>query len=126
MNRVALAALLLLATSAQAQYNGPAPTPAPTAAAVPAPKPTPEEIAFAQLPLDIQQMLSGMTPAQAMRTVEQARQQLIALGVPNPSSEQFRGTLGAVLNNTQYISASAGATTFPPLSPLVPPSSLQR
>ena len=49
-----------------------------------------------------------------------------ALGVPYPSQEQFRTTLGAVLGNTQYVSVSAGATTFPPLSPLVTPPSLQR
>jgi hypothetical protein len=126
MKRFGLVTLLLLSSAAGAQYDVPAPAPASVAAAVPAPMPTAEEMAFAQLPADIRQMLSGMTAAQAMRTVDQARQHLIALGVPNPSPEQFRATLGAVLGNTQYVSASAGATTFPPLSPLVTPPSLQR
>ena len=120
MNRFALAALLLFTAGAYAQYEAPVP------AQPQALQPTAEEMAFAQLPADIRQMLSGMTAAQALRMVDQARQQLIALGVPNSSPEQFRTTLGAVLNNTQYVSASAGATTFPPLSPLVPPPALQR
>jgi hypothetical protein len=112
----------------QAQYAAPAPVPEQAAAAAPAPKPTPEELAFARLPADIQQMLSGtgMTAAQALRMVEQARQNLIALGVPNPTPEQFRTTLGYLLSGSTYVSASAGATTFPPLSPLVPPPALQR
>ena len=118
MKRFVLVTLFLLSSAAGAQYDAPAPTPAPT--------PTVEEMAFAQLPADIRQMLSGMTAAQAMRAVDQTRQQSIALGVPYPSPEQFRTTLGAVLGNTQYVSVSAGATTFPPLSPLVTPPSLQR
>jgi len=118
MNRFVFAALLLFATGAYAQYAAPVPAQAL--------QPTAEEMAFAQLPADIRQMLSGMTAAQAMRMVDQTRQQSIALGVPNPTPEQYRTTLGAVLSNTQYVSASAGATTFPPLSPLVPPPSLQR
>jgi hypothetical protein len=126
MNRFLLGSLFLVCGTANAQYDVPSPAPGPAAVTLPAPKPTPEEIAFAQLPADIQQMLPGMTPAQAMRMVDQARQQLIALGVPHPTREQFRTTLGAVLNDTPYVSASAGATTFPPLSPLVPPPSLQR
>jgi hypothetical protein len=105
--------LMLLATGAYAQ----------TPAATPAPKPTPEELAFAQLPADIRQTLSFMTPAQAMQTIAQTGQQAIALGVPNPTQEQFRATLGALLRSpyTGYTSASAGATSFPPLSPLVAP-----
>jgi hypothetical protein len=87
-------------------------------------KPTPEELAFARLPADIQQMLAGLTPAKALQMVEQARQQLVALGVPNPSPEQFRTTLRYVLDGATYVSASAGATPFPPLSPLVPPPQL--
>ncbi|TAK81582.1 MAG: hypothetical protein EPO20_26160 [Betaproteobacteria bacterium] len=87
----------------------------------PALPPTPEEIAFARLPADIQQMLAGMTAAEAMQTVAQAHQQAIALGLPNPTPVQFRTTLGALLNSQDYTSASAGATSFPPLSPLVPP-----
>ena len=89
----------------------------------PASKPTPEELAFERLPVETRQMLRHLTPAQAMQTVAQAGQHAIALGNPNPSAEQLRGTLGAVLSgpNSAYTSASAGQTTFPPLSPLVPP-----
>ena len=84
-------------------------------------KPTADEIAFARLPPDLQQRLGGMTAAQAMQTIAQTGQQAIALGVPAPSPEQFRTTLGAVLNASTYVSASAGMSTFPPLSPLVAP-----
>jgi len=89
----------------------------------PVPKPTPEELAFERLPAEIRQMLRHMPATQAMQTVAQAGQHAIALGNPHPSAEQFRGTLGAVLNGSYggYTSASAGATSFPPLSPLVPP-----
>lgn len=89
----------------------------------PAPKPTPEELAFERLPAEIRQMLRHMPAAQAMQTVAQAGQHAIALGNPQPSAEQFRGTLGAVLSApySGYTTASAGATTFPPLSPLVAP-----
>jgi hypothetical protein len=87
------------------------------------PKPTPEELAFAQLPADIRQMLAHMTPAQAMQTVAQAQQHTIALGNPRPTPEQFRAALSALLGSSYstYTSASAGATSFPPLSPLVAP-----
>jgi len=109
MNRLLVAAwMLFAATAAWAQE-------------LPAPPPTPEEIAFARLPADIRQMLAGMTAAQAMQTVAQANQQAIALGLPNPTPEQFRTTLGALLGSQTYTSASAGATSFPPLSPRVPP-----
>jgi len=103
--------LLLVSTAAQAQ--------APQAVVLP---PTPEQVAFARLPADIQRMLGGMTPAQAMQTIAQTGQQSIALGNPQPTQEQFRGTLGALLSpSSGYVSASAGATSFPPLSPLVAP-----
>ncbi|HEY1288728.1 MAG TPA: hypothetical protein VGF58_10425 [Burkholderiales bacterium] len=96
-----------------------------TAAAVSAQTraPTPEEQAFARLPRDIQQMLSNMTPAQAMQAIAQTEQHSIALGNPQPGQDQFRSTLGALLAspNSTYVSGSAGATTFPPLSPLVAP-----
>ena len=86
-------------------------------------KPTPEELAFERLPVEIRQMLRHLSPAQAMQTVAQAGQHAIALGNPQPSADQFRGTLGAVLSArySGYTSASAGATSFPPLSPLVAP-----
>ena len=87
------------------------------------PPPTAEELAFARLPADIRQRLAGYTPAQAMQIVAQTGQHAIATGNPQPSAEQFRSTLGAVLNSSysNYVSASAGASSFPPLSPLVAP-----
>jgi hypothetical protein len=111
MNRLLVAALMLFAaTPAWAQE-------------LPAAPPTPEEIAFARLPGDIRQMLAGMPAAQAMQTVAQARQHTIALGMPSATPDQFRTALGALLNApySTSVSASAGATSFPPLSPLVPP-----
>jgi hypothetical protein len=89
----------------------------------PAAKPTAEEVAFAQLPADIRQMLAHMSPAQAMQTIAQTGQHAIALGNPRPTHEQFRAALGALLGSPYgtYVSASAGATSFPPLSPLVAP-----
>ena len=85
--------------------------------------PTPEEVAFNRLPADVRQRLSHLPPAQAMQIVAQTGQHAIALGTPRPSAEQFRSTLGAVLSApySTYTSASAGQTSFPPLSPLVPP-----
>ena len=115
MNRFAIAGLLFLATSGWAQ--------SPAQPPVVVREPTPEEAAFARLPPDLQRLLSGMTPAQAMQTIAQAGQQSIATGNPRPTQEQFRSTLGAVLGSSYsgYVSASAGATSFPPLSPLVAP-----
>jgi hypothetical protein len=83
--------------------------------------PSPEEQAFVRLPADIQSMLAGVPAAEALQKVEFAQQQLIALGVPYPSPEQRRAVLQRVLNPRYGVveSASAGATTFPPLSPLV-------
>jgi hypothetical protein len=89
--------------------------------------PSPEERAFAQLPPEIQSLLSGMPPREALVKVEYAQQQLIALGNPYPSVAQLRATLENVLAPQgggyyrSVSSASAGATTFPPLSPLVSP-----
>ena len=118
MSRFAFFLLAVLANAAQAQGYSPA---APAAQAPRAP--TADEQAFARLPADVRQMLSGMTAAQAMQTVQLTSQHLIALGVPNPSPEQFRATLRAVLAppSSSVGSASAGATSFPPLSPLVAP-----
>ena len=114
MNRLICAFLLTLSATALAQ-NG-----AQQAAQRP---PTPEELAFARLPGELQQMLGGMTPAQAMQTVAQAGQHAIALGTPQPTYEQFRSALGALIASpySTYTSANAGATSFPPLSPLVAP-----
>ena len=110
MNRFAVLSLLF-ATTAAAQ--------SPTD---PAQKLAPEEIAFARLPAEVRRMLAHLPAAQAMQTVAQTGQHAIALGNPYPTPEQFRGTLGAVLASPYsagYTSASAGATSFPPLSPLV-------
>jgi hypothetical protein len=92
-------------------------------------QPTAEEQAFARLAPDIRQMLGHLTAAQAMQTVRQAEQHLIALGMPYPSPEQFRTVLQALVQPplSSVGSASAGATSFPPLSPLVaPPPPLPR
>ena len=86
--------------------------------------PTPDEAAFARLPSDLQAMLKHLPPREALRRVELARQNLIALGVPNPSHEQLRSTVARLEGGAGGYSvegASAGATTFPPLSPLVSP-----
>jgi hypothetical protein len=94
----------------------------------PQPRPTAEELAFARLAPDIQAMLGHLTAARAMQTVRQTEQHLIALGMPNATGEQFRIVLRALLQPpmSSVGSASAGATSFPPLSPLVapPPPSL--
>jgi|SRR5688500_2142492 hypothetical protein len=121
MNRFAFVFLLLAAPAAWAQ----------TPLQPQPPRPTAEELAFARLPADVRGMLSGLTPAQGVQAVGQANQHLIALGIPNPTPEQFRGTLRNLLGATSYGSpsssfssvgsASAGATSFPPLSPLVAP-----
>jgi hypothetical protein len=112
MTRALLLLLLLLSTSAPAQ--------APQQQQLP--PPTPEEVAFARLPADIRQRLAGYTPAQAMQIVAQTGQHAIATGNPYPSAGQFRSTLGALLDSySTYTSASAGETSFPPLSPLVAP-----
>ena len=114
MRRLMLAFLLSMSATALAQNGPQAPAPRP---------PTPEELALARLPAELQQMLAGMTPAQAMQTVALAGQHAIALGTPQPTYEQFRSALGALLQSpyASYASASAGATSFPPLSPLVAP-----
>lgn len=82
-------------------------------------RPTPEERAVAQLPPGIRSLVRDMPPKQALRTVELADQQLIALGTPYPTLEQRRQMVERVRYGVGYVSASAGATTFPPLSPLV-------
>jgi hypothetical protein len=113
MIRLVLSVLLSTAAAALAQAP----------AEIPAPKPTPEELAFARLPADIRHLLAGMSAAQAMQTVAQTHQHAIALGIPRPTPEQFRAALGALLSSpySTYTSASAGASSFPPLSPLVAP-----
>lgn len=86
-------------------------------------RPSPDEAAFARLPADLQAMLKHLPPREALQKVEFARQNLIAVGVPNPTPEQLRATVARVLQPgyASVESASAGATSFPPLSPLVSP-----
>ncbi|HEX6265947.1 MAG TPA: hypothetical protein VFZ81_03525 [Burkholderiales bacterium] len=86
-------------------------------------RPSADEAAFSRLPPDLQAMLEHLPPREALQKVEFARQNLIALGVPNPSPEQLRATVARVIGPSYgpVEGASAGATTFPPLSPLVPP-----
>lgn len=82
-------------------------------------QPTREEQALAALPGDIRAALAGLPPKEALRTVELADQQLIALGTPYASLERRRELVSRVRYGAGYVSASAGETTFPPLSPLV-------
>jgi hypothetical protein len=81
--------------------------------------PTQEELAVASLPPDLRGALAGLPPKQALRTLELADQQLIALGTPYASPDRRREMVGRVRYGEGYVSASAGATSFPPLSPLV-------
>ncbi len=86
-------------------------------------RPSADEQAFARLPADVQSLLSGLPATEALQKVELARQHLIALSISDPSPEQRRALLQRVLNPgyASVESASAGATTFPLLSPLVAP-----
>jgi hypothetical protein len=89
--------------------------------------PTPDELAFARLPRDVQVLMSGLPAREALQKYDYARQNLIALGTPNPSPERLRAQIEAVLapRYAAVQSASAGATSFPPLSPLVPAISFE-
>jgi hypothetical protein len=89
--------------------------------------PTPDEIAFARLPGDVQALLAGMPAREALQKLDFARQNLIALGSPEPTPERLRAQVEAVLSPryTAVRSASAGAMTFPPLSPLVPANAFE-
>jgi hypothetical protein len=84
--------------------------------------PSPEEIAFGRLPQDLQVLLGGLSAREALQKLDFAKQNLIALGTPNPSPERLRASVQAVLapRYAAVQSASAGETSFPPLSPLVP------
>ena len=88
---------------------------------------TPEEQAFARLPRDIQGLLAQLPAREALQKYDYARQNLIALGTPNPSPERLRAQIEAVLAPRYHAiqSWSAGATSFPPLSPLVPAGSFE-
>jgi hypothetical protein len=89
--------------------------------------PTPDEIAFARLPQDVQRLLAGMPAREALQKFDFARQNLIALGSPEPTPERLRAQVEAVLapRYTAVRSASAGTMTFPPLSPLVPENAFE-
>ncbi len=81
--------------------------------------PSPEAQAVAALPADIRGALAGLPPKEALRTLQIADQQLVALGTPYASLERRRDMVERVRYGGGYVSASAGETTFPPLSPLV-------
>ena len=88
--------------------------------------PTHDEIAFARLPQDVQAMLGELPAREALQKYDFARQNLIALGNPNPTPEQLRTQLQAVLAPRYTVqSFSAGSTSFPPMSPLVPAISFE-
>ena len=113
MRRYAVLALLLLSGTAGAQDEQRVPTH--------------DELAFARLPQDVQVMLSALPPREALQKYDYARQNLVALGNPNPSPERLRAQLEAVLSPRYNAvqSFSAGATSYPPLSPLVPAISFE-
>jgi hypothetical protein len=82
---------------------------------------TQDERAFAALPQDVRALLSGLPAREALQKYDCARQNLIALGTPYPSPERLRAQGEAVLAPRDMVQSwSAGATSFPPLSPLVP------
>ena len=87
--------------------------------------PTPDELAFARLPVEIRSLLAGMPPHEALLKVDLAQQHLIALGVVDTNPERVRAMLQTLLapqsGGYSVASASAGATSFPPMSPLVAP-----
>ena len=87
--------------------------------------PTVDERALAQLPLELQSLLGGMPPREALLKVQLAQQHLIALGNAYGSSERLRAMVQNVLappsGGYTVASFSAGTTSFPPMSPLVSP-----
>ena len=86
-----------------------------------------DEEAFAKLPADIQALLRHMPADEALRKVAYARQNIIATGNAYISPERLRTVVEIVLapNYSATRSASAGSTSFPPLSPLVPAISFE-
>jgi hypothetical protein len=97
------------------------------AAQEPVRQPSPDEQAFARLPRDLQAMLAHLPAREALRKLDYARQNLVALGTPDPSPERVRSALQAALapREAAVRSASAGDTSFPPLSPLVPANAFE-
>ena len=87
--------------------------------------PTPDELAFARLPVEIQSLLAGMPPREALMKVDLAQQHLMAVGAAYTSPERIRAMLQNLLAPQAGVysvaSASAGATSFPPISPLISP-----
>ena len=86
--------------------------------------PTPDEVAFARLPQDLQRLLGDLPPRVALQKLDYARQNLIATGNASYSPDDLRGKVETVLDPRYAAvrSVSAGAMSFPPLSPLVPAS----
>ena len=86
---------------------------------------SPDERAFLQLPGDLQSLLAGLPPRDALLKVQLAQQHLIAVGNPNASGAQLRAMVQNVLApqaaGYSVTSSSAGSTSFPPMSPLVAP-----
>ena len=82
--------------------------------------PTADEVAFARLPREAQALLGNLPAREALQKYDYARQNLVALGTPYPSPERLRAQIETVLAPNVVRSVSAGATSFPPLSPLVP------
>ena len=82
---------------------------------------------LARLPADLQSMLRGLPPADALRKVRYARENLVATGATEITPERLRGAVEAALEPRYAAvrSVSAGATSFPPLSPLVPESAFE-
>ncbi len=84
--------------------------------------PTPDEQAFARLPADLQALLGNLPARAALQKLDYARQNLIATGNAGYSPDQLRAGVETVLDPhyAAVRSISAGAGSFPPLSPLVP------
>jgi hypothetical protein len=83
---------------------------------------TPDEQAFTKLPADLQVLLGNLPPRVALQKLDYARQNLIATGNASYSHDQLRSSVETVLD-PRYAAVrgvSAGALSFPPLSPLVP------
>ena len=70
----------------------------------------------------MQALLARLPVREALQKYDYARQNLIALGTPYPTPERLRAQVEAVLapSYAAVQGASAGTTSFPPLSPLVP------
>ncbi len=85
---------------------------------------TPDEQAFARLPADLRSLLGDLPARVALQKLDYARENLVATGNPRPSPEQLRAGVESALDprGIAVRSVSAGASSFPPLSPLVPPN----